>query len=286
MFNLKKKIVDSFKDPNVLIAEIHEEFDSSTERLLSEAKEILSKSDTNKIAKADRLKSIGFSSAKTVAEAQQQVNDVAKSKELSENIMYFKQWYPFNKFINEAEVERICKKYGLLCGEASKYIGDIPEKNLSEIEGFKLRQEDMVVRYSPNYSIDRIMYEQQMLWERRLNEQTQRNALMASNSFGNLLGGVSSIGNSINSVGSSAPIYSALEQANFGEREKTHVKPEFKICAPVKDFDTKWMRVEDGYKLSNVPDPIVLQPVKGGYLIVSKWGLEGEDKELVNEVLN
>jgi hypothetical protein len=47
------------------------------------------------------------------------------------------------------------------------------------------------------------------------------------------------------------------------------------------------MRIEDGYRLEyNLPDPIVLQPVNGGYLIVSKWGLEGEDAELTNEKMN
>lgn len=258
MFNFKKTIVNSFKDPSVLIAEIHEEFDSSTERLLSEAKEILANSDTSKIDKADRLKSIGFSSAKTVSEAQKQVNDAAKSKELSEKIIYFKQWYPFNKFINEEEVKRICKKYGLICGEASKYIGDIPEKNLSEIEAFKLRQEDMRVQYDSGYynTIGLRMLGQQMRW--------------------NPLRGIDPISYQAQSS----------EQSNQEESKKSYVKPEFKICAPVKDFDTRYMTIEDGYKLANIPDPIVLQPVKGGYLIVSKWGLEGEDKELVNEVLN
>jgi hypothetical protein len=64
-------------------------------------------------------------------------------------------------------------------------------------------------------------------------------------------------------------------------------KEGFKICASVKDFDTSNMRIEDGYRLEyNLPDPIVLQPVNGGYLIVSKWGLEGEDAELTNEKMN
>jgi hypothetical protein len=262
MFNLKKKIVNSFKDQNEIIAEIHEEFDSSTERLLNEAKEILSKNDSSKIEKANRLKRIGFSSSKTVEEAQEQVNAAAKSKELSENIVYFKQHYPFNKFINETEVERICKKYGLLCGEASKYIGEIPEKNLSEIEAFKLRKEDLQVKYS-YMGIDDLR--SQLIWESFRGRQ-------------NIFGGLQSR----SYLQQSMPLY----QAKSDKREDEYEKPEFKICAPVKDFNTEYMSIEDGYKLSNIPDPIVLQPVKGGYLIVSKWGLEGEDKELVNEVLN
>jgi hypothetical protein len=211
--------------------------------------------------------------SKSVSEAQEQVNAAAKSKELSENIMYFKQWYPFNKFINEPEVERICKKYGLLFGEASKYIGDIPEKNLSEIESFKLRQEDMAVRYSTTYE-DR-MFQQGLA--------QSMNRLMPYNPFDNFIGGVASIGNHVRY---DRPQYNGLAQANTGEREKFYEKPEFRICAPVKDFEIRYMRVEDGYKLYNIPDPIVLQPVKGGYLIVSKWGVEGEDIDLTNENMN
>lgn len=274
MFNLKRKVVNTFKDPSVLIAEIHEEFDSSTERLLAEAKDILSKKDTSKIAKADRLKSIGFVSSKTVEEAQKQVNEAAKSKELSENIVYFKQHYPFNKFINETEVERICKKYGLLCGAASNYIGDIPEKNLAEIEAFKLRQEDMQEeRYRSLSELSWLMEQ-----ERRLSQ---------SRSFG-FFTPLPSYSQSADpfSISDMMQSQSLLGQADSHKKEKVYKKPEFKICAPVKDFDTSRMRIEDGYKLSKIPDPIVLQPVKGGYLIVSKWGIEGEDKELVNEVLN
>lgn len=73
------------------------------------------------------------------------------------------------------------------------------------------------------------------------------------------------------------------------DKSKTHHfnKKPFKICASVKDFDTKNMNITDGYKLQqNIPDPVVLQPVKGGYLVVSKWGLEGKDELLVNETNN
>lgn len=60
---------------------------------------------------------------------------------------------------------------------------------------------------------------------------------------------------------------------------------EMKICAPKKDFDTRTMYVPKGdYRLED--DPIVLQPVNEGYLIVTKWGIEGEDQSLVNEKMN
>jgi hypothetical protein len=41
---------------------------------------------------------------------------------------------------------------------------------------------------------------------------------------------------------------------------------------------------KDGYKLEY--DPIVLQPVKGGYLVVTKWGLEASDEIVTNPTSN
>jgi len=39
--------------------------------------------------------------------------------------------------------------------------------------------------------------------------------------------------------------------------------------------------MEDGWELKELPkDPIVLYPVHGGYLVVSKWGKEEDLDEL------
>lgn len=70
-----------------------------------------------------------------------------------------------------------------------------------------------------------------------------------------------------------------------------------KIIASESHFDTSGFRVVDEYKLEPdfrnygggggfVPDPIVLQPVKGGYLVVTKWGEEVDVDEVQNETLN
>ncbi len=61
---------------------------------------------------------------------------------------------------------------------------------------------------------------------------------------------------------------------------------QYKICAPLKDMDTRDMYITDGYKLEHVPDPIVLQPVNHGYLICSAWGNESSDEIVVNEIFN
>ncbi len=61
-------------------------------------------------------------------------------------------------------------------------------------------------------------------------------------------------------------------------------KMNFRICAPAHLFDMTRNSIADGYKI--VLDPIVLQPVNGGYLIVTKWGLEANDESITNPTDN
>jgi len=60
------------------------------------------------------------------------------------------------------------------------------------------------------------------------------------------------------------------------------------ICAPIKDMETKGMEITGGFKLTKIspPDPIVLKPVKGGYLIITAWGSEASDPDVVNPINN
>lgn len=266
MFNLKRKVkqigqsvkqsFEPVKDPQVLIAEIHNSFDTASEKLLNDAKAILARSYD--IEKGERLKKIGFVSAKKAVEATIVTKQKQKNEELAKLIEYYQMHYPNNKFITEEKTKEICQKYGLLCAETSYYISDVPEKNLTEIEKFKLRQDDMV-EYKCGWVTNG-----GNIYQEKPAETSRWGYIKYHNQWRNYY------------------------YVNAEENIKAHYEASpMKICASVKDFDTKNMRIEDGYKLElNLPDPIVLQPVKGGYLVVSKWGLEAEDAELVNEKMN
>lgn len=262
MFNLKSRFskakktiaqaVSTPKDPQVIIAEIHAEFDTASERLLKEAKEVLAGSYD--LEKGKRLAAVGFVQSKTAVESDLIAKDIAEKTRLSERIEYYKQNYPANKFITEKEVERICKKYGLLKAATEHYISDVPEKNLSEIESFKLLDADKEpVR---------------LFWVKYVNghynyaEKTDDGAM-----YGFYKSGFCRVDDT-------------TKEFIYNDRP-------LQICASVKDFNTEYMRIEKGYKLEvNLPDPIVLQPVNDGYLVVTKWGLEAEDELLVNEKMN
>ncbi len=58
------------------------------------------------------------------------------------------------------------------------------------------------------------------------------------------------------------------------------------ICAPKADMNIEGKIMKGVFATNPVPDPIVLHYVDDGFLILSKWGLEGQDPMLVNEAHN
>lgn len=59
----------------------------------------------------------------------------------------------------------------------------------------------------------------------------------------------------------------------------------YMICAPLKDMEMDKAELK-GHRIVEIPDPVVLYPVQFGYLIISKWGIEANDQDLVNEKMN
>lgn len=238
---------------SVTAKEIHADFYSAEERLYVEAIGLRG-SLVTKTDKAKRLEKCGFGKTQPVKDCEQREKKHKVSGTTINVIDYFRTNYPFNKFITEDEVKRLCEKYGLLLGEAGSYIGDVPDKNLKEIEGFKLKKEDW--KEQDFYSIRDLIAP-------RISPRFENGSWFLD------WGG---------------------PDFNYGLGRTTSEKeqPKFKICAPKEDFDTMGWVVRDGYKL--VYDPIVLQPVSkdgiDGYLIVTAWGEEASDEIVVNEKKN
>ena len=232
------------------IMEVHHEFDFTTKKLLSEAKEILNLELNAELLKARRLDNVGFFKAKRIPDADLYAEFYSTSKEeeelkrkernrkikMAERILYYQFNYPNNKFISYEHVEAICRKYNLVCGEVGRYMGFVPEANLQLIENFRIKEEDT--------------------------------------------GKISDYGNFI------------YKNGYRDKRESTGMftlefkKAPLEICAPQKDMDMKGATLYDGYKInpkkSIIPDPIVLQPVEYGYLIITAWGDEASDELVVN----
>lgn len=229
--------------------EIHNEFNTAADKLLEEANQILKESEQKDFQKADRLKALGFTKANQVAELEPIREKINLSKEQIELVNYYKVQYPFNKFITAEQVEQICKKYGLVYGDVSLYKGFVPEKNLKEIESFKLKDKE-------SFKETRVFYNNQ--WRKSSEDDIQKYLR-----------------------------WRREDKIENIDQDKHWNSPDFKyeisnnkllICAPIKDMDTTGMKLTKGFKLEKeIPDPVVLQPVNQGFLIVTMWADEQFD---------
>ena len=239
-------VIKNHKDNiNDIILEIHKSYDTSVDRLLAEAKEILANCQTEDIKKGERLLKLGFINS---TKAKQSEETLRKKKEVEAKaklIEYYKFHYPNQKFITREQVAEINKKYGLVCVTADCYKMDIPEKNLREIEAFKLKEGDEVYCVSIN----------SWKYSHALNFQVKGEFTI---------------------VDKDADIH-------------VNEEPFYISCPPSEAIIKKGYSVrEDGFVLKDeeIKDPIVLKPVNGGFLIVSKWGLEASDEIVINERMN
>lgn len=92
------------------------------------------------------------------------------------------------------------------------------------------------------------------------------------------------------SWGMSSPMYLTYEEYKQHKKVNSdcYADSEFLIAAPMKDFNIKSSQEVRDFSLVNkpIPDPVVLAPVNGGYLIVCAWGEEASDPLVVNDINN
>jgi len=194
------------EDVNV-VELIHEDFDKAGDDLLSDAKEIISKTtDEEERRIAEKLETFGFGKSKPVVEVKHLTEAKKLAKDTIELLELYKKEYPNHKFITHSQVKDICIKYGLVFGNAEWFIGDIPEKNKIDIANFELKEE-----------------------------------------------------------------------------HKDQFRRGVKVVGDKEQFETRGnsLTLNEGWELKPVPDdPIVLHPIQGGYLVVTKWGKEEDIEEL------
>lgn len=239
---------------NEQIRKIHNEFFTAADALVLEAETFKENKPKVNINKAERLKALGFGIAKEVKDVEEILTKEKEYEHKIQLIKMYKQKYPLYRFITEDQIEKICDKYNLYDGPSSAFIGFIPEKNLQDIENFKCNVDDLYQGFDLVDFRDSLVRAAQLMREHA---------------------------------------YQFSIEGVVGKKEKTssakvkNEKPQYRflICAPEKDFKI------DNYKYSKkgrqiVPDPIVTVKVKGGRLIVTAWGDEASDSEIINESNN
>ena len=283
----KKEVAKAFstKTTNEIIEEIHETFFTEVDRLLVEAniKKDISTDKGDLLVKARRLNNLGFTATKESNAAQAERDRIEslksenKSKEfLKEAIHYFSFKYPHYKFITTESVKKICEKYNLVYGPVSRYIGTVPDKNLEEIDNFKIAKEDEC-------------YEEVEHYQNMFNSTSKHLRFCSSEA---LEAEKQAIENHFKGLSISDKLRATTVKnpSDWHSYKNTTLLP-LEICAPLKDFNMKEHEIKD-FKLSKIeiPDPVVLKPVhyKGEkfFLVVSAWGDESSDELVVNQKMN
>lgn len=129
------------------LKEIIDTFYGEGNRILIEATNALLVGVSHSTEKGMRLKKLGFINTKCVKEAEVEMTKLTQAEDLVSAINHFGVKYPNYKFITEKSVENICSKYGLVLLEINRLISDVPDKNLKEIEDFKIDEDDECFMY-------------------------------------------------------------------------------------------------------------------------------------------
>lgn len=134
-----------------MVAKIHNEFNTASDKALEEAKSILANSENAKKEKMELLKELGFYNTKEYHEFVQVENKRLKAELTAEVLQYVRFTYPEYKFITRQDTEKICKKYNLVLGNVSQYKGFIPEKNLKQLKAFIDKESNGGLFYGKEY---------------------------------------------------------------------------------------------------------------------------------------
>lgn len=261
-----------------VVEEIHNKFMSASDELVAQAKEVLKTEEVKDVDKADRLKDLGFTALKEVKKVETIKKSIELSKDQIQLVHKYSFKYPNYKFITETQVEAICKKYNLICGDVDRFEGFVPRKNLVELERFmNTHGEDFksIWKIGDEF-VD--MSEYELRSSRATSEYVHFYDKEGKPHFQGKLGEYEKEG-----LYADGYINGKFYNATTGSRL---MKAKLQICAPIKDMNTEGLRIRDGYKLEHIPDPVVLQPVIGGYLILTAWGDEAEDPIVVNNKMN
>jgi len=291
-----------FKTEKQVIEEIHSSFDNAQEELLAQALKIMNATVVDD--KAERLEKIGFTSSKTVLKNKDKREALVKSKEDADLVNYYKQNYPFLKFLKEEQLDAICDKYNLIYAPISRYNEDVPEKNISDIENAQdLNDNDFVgIERIYVFSNSRGCYRDTfnvLVREFGGTSFTHEEIVELINKY---------MGDShLSSYYKKNPtdLFWALSQYGIHPESKNNIAPSriiadcsvkevnktgLFIAAPQSHFNLEGLKKhKKGFlKITTrkVKDPIVFRYVRGGIQVITKWGLEADDESLRNETLN
>lgn len=279
MFNIFKKktvTVNTVAEPKkpegltpseekAIVEEIHRLFHTAADRTRERATFTLNE----KHQKAERLKALGFKNIPLIKESDDEVWKLTRANEIMEYINQYAIDYPAYKFITIEDIDEICNKYGLIFASVSFFNRDVPEKNLREIELFKLKPGHAT--YCNKEGEPRKYEDSKAIWKFNAGRSIWTRAQLEKLYVGQTTtyyenGDYIKVNNSYH--------FCAYDRATL------------MIAAPPSHFTVPY-----GYKIVGTAvvqdDPVVCQPVPGGFLVLSAWGgPEASDPIVVNQKSN
>jgi hypothetical protein len=250
-----KNIISRLPGMPALTAEaIQRELVDAEDRLMAEVNEILN-APAFVDAKAQRLQHLGFNQSSDTRRYQEAEAARQRAEQQGAHRRAAEARYPALKFIGEAAMDHICRKYRLLIGSVDRYTGTVPEWALPQIE----RVKTIVTHYGGQ--------------ARRVNR-----------SEGLLYGSYPSHAKPHASLERDWGFYDGLHTEDK-ELAEAHgmkpVHPTLLIAAPIHLMRHEKREVR-GFKIIPVQDPIVCFYTEGGYMVLAAWGEEGRDPEVFN----
>ena len=200
------------------------------------------------------------------------------ANEYKDAINYFNEKYPLCKFIPLPAIDLICEKYELVYGTADRYLGSIPKANLEEIKMFAIEEDDKVTE--SEYRMQEVMRNSSIFDEVNIfkffkdKEYAEDVATKMHEDKSNRLHRVK---------------YEPIN-GSFLEGLKKILTENVRGNVP-KNFDKlhiaapkNLMKGQDEKIVLDL-DPIVIQPVLGGGLIITAWGEEAYDVKMLNKLI-
>ncbi len=280
MINLFKKTEQKKSAYPEIVTQIHDAFNQAGEKMLNEAVTILNNCKLKDKEKGRLLSALGFFNTPQAREVSEIEIAYKKAEKNAELVNYYSRRYPLNKFITEDIVKQICLKYNLVFGDVSLFKGFVPKEKLEMIANFKLQNNDVqkfttrIINGEGDIDIENDLTD----WGKKyLFELNGKTAYIVGLNGENIYSG--------------NPLFTSSCIQRFSNQKLVRFSveignPKLKICAPLKDMETQGMNL-NGYKLEkHIPDPVVLQPVQGGFLIIAAWGDEASDENVVNTINN
>lgn len=270
---------------------IHQEVYSAQDVILDHAyqeltrDEIFSQQDQNRL---NELSEIGFANSESVKKFKQKDSRKSNAVMKKNMIEYFTQKY-FHKFIDDETVQSICEKYGLVLARVHRFTGEIPVKNQDEIIKFKVQRKDVDPLMPESVYLSHVLsglgyfptlqfhpstfhsFEENIQQREKRAEERRKRAEERLKRERKIM------------YREEKERYNKLVQ----EQENWESGIELKIIAPEHMILTNNTE-KVGHEIREIPikDPIVLQPVMfkslKGYLIVTSWGDEASDENVIN----